>query len=38
MILSQDKEKWHIIVSTKKLEFTLGDMLCCWAFVYHKVH
>jgi len=29
MILSQNKEKGLIKLSTKKLELTLGDMLCC---------
>jgi hypothetical protein len=38
MILSQDKEKWHIKLSTKKLELMLGDMLRCWALMYQKVH
>jgi len=28
MILSQDKEKGLIKLSTKKLELTLSDMLC----------
>jgi hypothetical protein len=38
MFLRQDKGKGHIKLSTKKLELTLGDMLCCQAFVYQKVN
>lgn len=37
MILSQDKERGRISLSTKKLEPTPGDMLRNPALVYEKV-
>jgi small subunit ribosomal protein S1 len=37
MILSQDKERSRISLSTKKLEPTPGDMLRNPALVYEKV-